>query len=179
MTATALPDTLDLPALLRDLHELRQHLACAGVSLPSSTGLVCDVIRVGVTGDGCSAHYREAGREMRTLPRPPATWPRFVELVSALDRGPTGYLLERLVYSVEVQDLSATPPRVAPLVAEVAGKSRTLSRTLAEWCAWTLADPTQRGLWLVALAKSPKQAHDSMAHRGSEALKTLAKEWLR
>lgn len=179
VTAQPTPDAALVAALLSDLHSVRQHLASCGPSIPSSTGLVCDVLQTGVTGDGCSAHYREAGREMRRLPPPP---PAHVRLWSTELAALPGHSLRAyLVGSVEV--LSLEPPSSAPLVVDSSDPKPRPVRvvvTLAQRVGWICADDAQRERWRKVLASRDRTAALlGMARAGESRLIECAREWSR
>lgn len=170
-------DAVTIAALLADLHAVRQHLASRGVSLPSPTGLVCDVLQTGVTGDGCSARYRTEGREMRRLPAPPAAYVRmFSRELTAL---PGHGLRTYLVRSPDV--LSLEPPSAAPLTIDnndPKPKSVRVIVSLAQRVGWICADDAQRERWRKVLASRDRTAALlGMARAGETRLIECAKEW--
>ncbi len=169
-------DELLVRRLLTDLHTVRQYLACADASIPSSTGIVCDVLQTGVTGDGCSARYSEAGREMRRLPPKPIEHRRlFGELASSLHHTLRVYL----VASPEVYDLSADHPKCAGITVVQSDKRRQIVPvSLAQRVAWIRADAELSKRWAEMLVgANRKQALDAMRRAGSSALLACAKEW--
>lgn len=171
------PAAINLRRLLADMHIVRQYLASSGVSLPSPTAIVCDVLASGVTGDGNSARYQQAGREMRRLATPPLEHRRLWtdELASLPGHSTRVYL----VASVEVLDLSADPPKVAPLVVIEADKrERRHALTLAQRIGWVKASQEQAAKWAAAIQDGrKKQALDGMQVRGEAALALAAEEW--
>ena len=170
-------DAINLRRLLADMHLVRQYLASSGVSLPSPTAIVCDVLASGVTGDGNSARYQQAGREMRRLEVPPLEHRRmWTDEFRALPGHSTRVYL---VASIEVLDLSADPPKVAPLVVIEADKrERRHALTLAQRIGWVTAKESQQKQWLSAIRDGrKKQALDGMAVRGEAALALAAEEW--
>lgn len=170
-------DAINLRRLLADMHVVRQYLASSGVSLPSPTAIVCDVLASGVTGDGNSAHYQQAGREMRRLEVPPLEHRRmWTDEFRALPGHSTRVYL---VASVEVLDLSADPPKVAPLVVVEADKrERRHPLTLAQRIGWVMASKEQAAKWATAIRDGrKKQALDGMAAKGEAALALAAEEW--
>lgn len=170
---------INLRRMLADMHLVRQYLASSGVSLPSPTAIVCDVLASGVTGDGCSSRYQQAGREMRRLEAPPLEHRRLWtdELASLPGHSTRVYL----VASVEVLDLSADPPKVAPLVVIEADKrERRHPLTLAQRIGWVKASSEQTAKWATAIRDGrKKQALDGMAAKGEAALALAAEEWAR
>lgn len=170
-------DAINLRRMLADMHIVRQYLASSGVSLPSPTANVCDVLKSGVTGTGCSSRYPQAGREMRRMAAPPPEYHRVYSVRFKLLPGQSTRVY--LVESVEVLDLSADPVKVAPLVVIEADKrERRHPLTLAQRIGWVKATPEQAAKWATAIQDGrKKQALDGMAARGEAALALAAEEW--
>lgn len=171
-------DAILVRRLLTDMHTVRQYLASSSASIPSSTGIVCDVLRAGVTGDGCSARYSEAGREMRRLPPTPIEHRR---MFGPLAEQPLHSLRVYLVASPEVYDLSADPPKCAGIEAHTLDKRRSIIPvSLAQCVAWIRADAVLSKRWAELLVgQNRKQALDAMRRSGMAALIECAKEWAR
>jgi len=159
-----------IAALLSDLAEVRRYYA-ALPGPPSSFGIALDSARTGVLGDGCSAHYREPGRELRRAPPRPLSERRLWSLADRPGHGLRVYL----VASVEVLDLAAE--RVAPLALGTGRAVRSVDVSLRERVGWVLS-PAEHDRWERALrAGDSRPARAAMLERGTAALAAAAAEW--
>lgn len=158
--------------MLADLAELRRYLA-AIPGPPSTMGVALDAARTGILGDGCSARYPTAGREMRRTPDRPLSYARLWGPLAALP----GHSVRAWLLSPVVLDLDKLT--TAPVILPPGPGKRAHALELAERLGWDYGDEPHRARWTVALRSGDSRpARTAMAAAGDALLDRAAVEWV-
>lgn len=161
-----------IATMLADLCELRSYLASIP-GPPSPMGATLDAARTGILGDGCSARYPTAGREMRRAPSRPLSYAR---MWSVLAERP-GHSVRVWLLSPVVLDLARQT--TAQVMLSPGPGRRAHSLALPERLGWDYATATQRARWGILLRVGDgRPSRIAMASAGTALLEQAAAEWV-
>lgn len=167
--------------LVEDMLAIRRYRA-AVPGTRSSLGPALDGLAAGILGDGNSARYPKTDtREMRPMPKRPDACARFEALRSSEGHAVRHWLLVAPIS----EDARPHPLRLSGSGERIAaGDRRAAAReqpvTLAQACAWALADDGTRAKWTRAIVRGDaRPALSAMTVRGEALLAAAAKEWAR